>query len=135
VTAGYSGKPLVTKLGIKERSTAIFLNAPEHYRALLGELPAGVEVAEKLAGQFDFIHFFTKSRQELESQFPALKEALAKNGTLWISWPKAASKVSTDLSDNAVREIGLANGLVDVKIAAVDQTWSGVKFVYRLKDR
>ncbi len=135
MTAGYSGKPLVTKLGIKERSTAIFLNAPDHYRALLGELPAGVELAEKLAGQFDFIHFFTKRRQELETQFPAMKEALAKNGMLWVSWPKAASKVSTDLSDNAVREIGLANGLVDVKIAAVDQTWSGMKFVYRLKDR
>ena len=133
--AGYSGKPLVVKLGLKPRSTAIFLNAPENLPTLLGELPDGVVIAKKLAGPIDFIHFFTTSRAELEEELPALKAALDKNGMLWISWPKAISKISTDLNDNSVREIGLTSGLVDVKVCAVDEIWSGLKFVYRVADR
>jgi hypothetical protein len=133
--AGYSGKPLVQKLGIKSRFRVIIIDAPEGHAALLGALPEGVIVASALEGTFDFIHVFTKNRWELESHFAALKGALAKDGVLWISWPKGSSKLKGDLSENVIREIGLDNGLVDVKVAAIDQDWSGLKFVYRTKDR
>lgn len=83
----------------------------------------------------DFIHFLSKKREELETRFPSLKKALSQGGMLWISWPKVSSKVETDLKEDVVREIGLNNQLVDVKICARDETWSGLKFVYRLKDR
>lgn len=88
-----------------------------------------------LRGPIDFIHFFTRAAAELESRFPQLKAALAFDGMLWVSWPKKASKVNSDLDENVVREVGLRNGLVDVKVAAVDEVWSGLKFVYRLEDR
>ena len=83
----------------------------------------------------DFIQFFTKQRSELNHVFPALKERVSETGMLWISWPKAASKIATDVDENAVREIGLKNQMVDIKVCAVDDVWSGLKFVYRLKDR
>src|SRR3954451_24892061 len=110
--AVYSGKPLVQKLGIKPRFRVIIIDAPEGYMALLGALPDGVIIASALEGTFDFIHAFAKNRWELESQFPALKGALAKDGMLWISWPKGSSKLKRDLSENEVREVGLDNGLV-----------------------
>ena len=139
MTAGYSGKPLIEKLGIKPGLTVAFVDTPENYAALLGDLPMDVTVADLRRGHIDFIHFFAASRQALEARFSDLKAALAPNGSLWVSWPKATAKGSaklpTDLSENAVREIGLANGLVDVKVAAIDATWSGLKFVYRLEDR
>lgn len=135
MTAGYSKRSLVQKLGIKPSTTIAILNPPPNYDETLGPLPDDIMVSESLADGLDFIHFFTKERAELEAQFPALKQALAFDGMLWISWPKAAAKVETDLTGNVVREIGLANGLVDVKVAAVDETWSGLKFVYRLEDR
>ena len=83
----------------------------------------------------DFIQFFSMNRAELKAAFPRLKSSLAQNGSLWISWPKAAAKMETDLNENTVREIGRGAGLVDVKVCAVDEIWSGLKFVYRLKDR
>ncbi|MEZ4671994.1 MAG: DUF3052 domain-containing protein [Anaerolineae bacterium] len=135
MTAGYSGKPLAQKLGIKAGQRLIILNAPDDYTATLGELPAGVEAETTFAGQFDFIHYFTMQRAELETELPRLKAALLSSGMLWISWPKKSAKMDTDLSDNVVRESGLTAGLVDVKVAAVDERWSGLKFVYRLKDR
>jgi len=92
-------------------------------------------VSKTLKSPLDFIHFFTKLRGELENKFPILKQELSQDGILWISWPKGSSKVETDLNENVVREIGLKNGLVDVKVTNVDQIWSGLKFVYRLKDR
>ncbi len=133
--AGYSKTPLVKKLGLKEGCKAAILNAPENYAQTLGELPARVTVADTLIGPFDFIHFFTTSRETLANEFPRLKQALSPTGLLWISWPKRSTKVTTDLTENIIRAIGLDNGLVDVKVAAVDETWSGLKFVYRLKDR
>jgi hypothetical protein len=133
--AGYSKRSLVEKLGIKPGANLIILNAPEGYDKTLGALPAGVSVAPTLGGSLAFIQFFTREREALESAFPALKQALAQGGQLWISWPKGSSKVPTDLNENIVREIGLQNGLVDVKVIAVDEVWSGLKFVYRLKDR
>jgi hypothetical protein len=133
--AGYSGKALVVKLGIKEGTRVAALGSPVAYEELVGGLPDGVKVATSLCGKVDFIHFFTNSKSELRSMFPKLKRGLVENGMLWVSWPKGASKVATDLNENVVREIGLAAGLVDVKVCAVNETWSGLKFVYRLKDR
>jgi hypothetical protein len=133
--AGYSKRSLVDKLGIKPGQRIVIVGAPADYAKTLGELPPDVTLAKRIQGEHDFLHFFSKSRHELEQKFPALKTGLVSNGALWISWPKGSSGVATDLNENAVREIGLANGLVDVKVCAVDETWSGLKFVYRVKDR
>ena len=133
--AGYSKRSLVDKLGIKAASKIAILSSPDGYEATLGALPEGVTNLSKLRPSLDFIHFFTKQRADLERKFPKLKSSLAANATLWISWPKGASKIPTDLNENVVREIGLKNGLVDVKVCAVDEVWSGLKFVYRIKDR
>ena len=133
--AGYSKKSLVEKLGIKEGFAISIIGAPENYAATLGKLPPGVRQTNKLEGPLDFVQFFCSKRSRLEDNFPALKEALSPSGMLWVSWPKGSSGVPTDLTENVVREIGLRNGLVDVKVCAVDETWSGLKFVYRLKDR
>src|SRR5262245_20486731 len=117
--AGYSQTPLIKKLGLKEGSRIIILNPPQNYSETLGELPPLVLVADTLTGPLDFIHFFTTRRETLTAEFPQLKQALAPSGTLWISWPKQSSKVETDLTENIIRAIGLDNGLVDVKVAAV----------------
>jgi len=135
MSRGYSRKSLIEKLGITEGCKIVILNPPKDYFNTLGSLPKDVLVTKMLKGPLDFIHFFTKKREELESKFPVLKKQLSENGTLWISWPKGSSKVETDLNGNVVREIGLKNGLVDVKVCAVNNVWSGLKFVYRLEDR
>lgn len=135
MTAGYSGTPLVKKLGIKGSQAVVLLDPPEGYSATLGPLPPGTTLARALRKPAPFIHFFAKRRARLERQFPALKRALARDGMLWISWPKRASAISTDLDENVVREIGLRNGLVDIKVCAVDDDWSALKFVYRLNER
>lgn len=136
--AGYSGKPLAVKLGVKAGMTVTAIDAPPQYRALLRPLPQGTRVATRLThdgGALDFIHYFATARRMLATRFAALERALAPAGALWVSWPKGSSGVSTDLTENVVREIGLAHGLVDVKVCAVDDTWSALKFVRRLKDR
>jgi len=133
--AGYSQRSLVDKLGIKPGTRIAILNAPRGYRATLGKLPAGVTVAVNPRGQLPFIQFFAVSRSVLESRFPALLRALEPAGALWVSWPKKASGVPTDLTEDVVREIALPTGLVDVKVAAVDDVWSGLKLVRRLKTR
>ncbi len=133
--AGYSQRSLVDKLGIKPGTRIAILNAPRGYRATLGKLPAGVTVAVNPRGQLPFIQFFAVSRSVLESRFPALLRALDPAGALWVSWPKKASGVPTDLTEDVVREIALPTGLVDVKVAAVDDVWSGLKLVRRLKTR
>jgi len=135
MSAGYSGKPLAQKLGIKKGDVVAFSNAPDDYDRLLGKLPDGVIVARELEGQLDFIQFFATERASLEREFPRLKARLEQGGTIWVSWPKASSGLQTDLSDGVVREVGLKNGLVDVKVCAVDDSWSGLKFVRRVKDR
>jgi len=133
--AGYSKRSLVEKLGIKPGHKIYIGNSPEGYLKTLGPLPEKAMVTESLNGTCDFIQFFTKERDGLESAFPRLKKGLAMDGALWISWPKGASKIKTDVNENVAREIGLKNGLVDVKVCAVDDVWSGLKFVFRLKDR
>ena len=138
LTAGYSGKPLAEKLGIKAGLTVIAIDAPGGYRKLLGTLPAGARIETRDgAGNTPraFIHCFSKTRRILEKRFPLLQRALTPAGMLWISWPKGTSGVTSDLTEDVVREIGLANGLVDVKVCAVNETWSGLKFVRRVADR
>jgi hypothetical protein len=134
--AGYSQRPLAAKLGIKAGMSIALLHAPEGYRQTLEPLPAPLDWRNELTGaSLDFIQYFTRQRAQLNADFAMLKDALRPNGMLWVSWPKRAAKVPTDLNDNIVRQIGLDRGLVDVKVAAVDQVWSGLKFVYRLSDR
>ena len=133
--AGYSGKPLVAKLGIKAGTRIAILNAPAGYNRLLGKLPPRVTRKATVVGPLEFIHCFTDSKRDLERRFPAFERALAPAGMLWISWPKQASGVATDLTEDVIRAVGLGHGLVDVKVAAVDEVWSGLKFVRRVKDR
>jgi hypothetical protein len=132
---GYSKTPTWKKLGIKEGMCVVYLHAPENYVRILGRLPQGATLTGKLASDAALIHYFAKTTDALSRDFPRLKKALRPDGALWISWPKAASKAPTDLNDQIVREIGLRNGLVDVKVAAMDEVWSGLKFVYRRSDR
>ena len=133
--AGYSNKTLSQKLGIKQGDKVILLNHPENYGHLLFPFPDNTSVFDTLSINADFIQFFTKSRSELEDHFVNLKKSLKPDGMLWVSWPKKTSKISTDLNENVIREIALKNGLVDIKVVAVDDAWSGLKLVYRLKDR
>ena len=132
--AGYSGTSLVKKLGIKENSQIAFVNAPADFVNEL-DLPKGVKINARASKPLDFIQLFSRSKHELETKFPLQAAKLTPAGMLWISWPKKSSGVATDLNENIVRDIGLANGLVDVKVCAVDDVWSGLKFVFRLKDR
>ena len=131
----YSKKSLIEKLGIKPGFQLLILHPSEQYDLTLGPLPSNVNNNPALDTPLDFIQFFTKSLLELSQEFPGLKKRLRPNGMLWISWPKGLSSLKTDLNENLVREIGLKNGLVDVKISAIDEDWSGLKFVYRIVDR
>ncbi len=135
MSAGYPGKPLAQKLGIKKGDVLAFSNAPDDYDRLLGKLPDGVVVARELEGRLDFVQLFATERASLEREFPQLEARLERNGMIWVSWPKASSRRQTDLSDHVVREVGLKNGFVDVKVCAIDDSWSALKFVRRLKDR
>lgn len=133
--AGYSSTPLAKKLGIKEGSRIGLVNAPKDFEIELGELPEGAEFVKRLTSSLDLILLFVLTERALARDFARLARKLATNGMLWIAWPKKSSGVSTDLSFDSVQRIGLDAGLVDVKICAIDDTWSGLKFVYRLKDR
>jgi hypothetical protein len=135
-TAGYSGTPLPRKLGIKPEGRLGLIAAPDGFDATLGELPPGVRVRRRLGRhQFDVIVAFHDRRAQLERRLPALAQALDPAGGLWIAWPKRASGVATDVTEDIVRERGLAAGLVDNKVCAINQEWSGLRFVYRLRDR
>jgi hypothetical protein len=128
--AGYSGRSLTEKLGIRAGMRVALVKPPEGYL-----LRDGVELGDLPAELLDFIHAFVTSHAELEAFFAVLKASLAPDGMLWVSWYKKSSRIPTDLDENIIRDMGLAQGLVDVKVAAVDERWSGLKFVYRLKDR
>jgi hypothetical protein len=132
--AGYSGTPLAKKLGIVEGCRVAVVSAPNGFGDAL-DLPSGVVVRAQARGRLDVVVFFVTRRAELARRFPVLQRRLEPDGGLWIAWPKRTSGVATDLSENPVREIGLANGLVDNKVAAIDDTWSGLRFVWRLRDR
>jgi hypothetical protein len=132
-TFGYSGTPLVDKLGIKPAARLQLVSEPKDFAGLLGGLPEGARVASR--GTLDFAMLFVKSQSDMRKRFARLRDRLESNGMLWVAWPKKTSGVETDLTEGIVREFGLESGLVDVKVCAVDDTWSGLKFMRRLKDR
>jgi len=131
MASGYSNTPLVKKLGIREGFIIAIVDAPRDNPAALGRLPKGVAVLERLEGPLDLIHFFSREKRSLVVAVPRLKWALETDGLLGVSWPKRSPKIESDLDGNVVREIGLKQGLVDVKVCAVDETWSALKFVFR----
>ena len=131
--AGYSGTPLVKKIGIKPGHRVWFVGEPAAFRKELGRLPEGVVSSDDK--NVDVIVGFAPSRAALEKHLRAAKSKMAQDGMFWAAWPKKASGVATDLNENIVREIGLKAGLVDVKVCAVDETWSGLKFVIPVKNR
>ena len=130
-TSGYSGTPLVRKLGFKPGMRAHYVAAPDGFGALVGELPDGVRVLARPAAPLDLVVLFVLSRAELERRLAGLHAKLAPDGMLWIAWPKRASKVPTDMTEDVVRDVALPRGLVDVKVCAIDETWSGLKLVIR----
>lgn len=133
---GYSCTPLLKKLGIQPDFKIILQNEPLHYLDWLSPFPQRVTVVKKSTkDDIDFVHLFVFQRKVFEKEFKAFKKNLKKDGMMWVSWPKKSSKVPTDLDENIIREFGLSNGLVDVKVCAVNEVWSGLKFVYRTKDR
>jgi hypothetical protein len=133
--AGYSGTPLPKKLGIKEDFRLGFVNAPKSFAEQLGPLPSNTKVVRDLKAPLDLVVLFVDREASLAQRFPALAEKLSTNGMIWVAWPKKSSGVKTDLAFENVQRIGLDCGLVDVKICAIDEIWSGLKFVYRVKDR
>ena len=133
--AGYSGTPLTKKLGIGEGVRMAAPGAPSGFARTLGPLPAGVTVRSRARGPLDVIVFFVTRRAELARRFAALKRALEPAGGLWVAWPKRASGVATDLTEDVVREVALEHGLVDNKVCAIDETWSGLRLVHRRRDR
>jgi hypothetical protein len=129
--AGYSGTPLAQKLGIKPGTTVVLIHAPANYRKLLGNFANGVEFTSRVLANSNFIHFFTTHRSELEKQLPRLRAKIADSGTLWVSWAKNSSGVATDITEDVIREVALALGFIDIKVCAVDETWSGLKLMIR----
>jgi hypothetical protein len=133
--AGYSGTPLAKKLGINAGSKVFAVDAPSNYASLLAPIPDGVTFVRKLANTVDVIHLFTKSASELDAKLRLWRAAIRHDAAIWISWPKKTSKVPTDITEDVIREIALAMGFVDVKVCAVDDTWSGLKLVIRKEHR
>lgn len=135
MVAGYSAIPLYRKLGLKEGFQVKFVHAPENYALLISQIYDKLIMYKKGGNEFDFIHFFPQTINELEQLLPGLKTELKKTGMIWISWYKTSSGKKSELSENVIRDTALAIGLVDVKVCAVDADWSALKLVYRLKDR
>jgi len=138
MSAGYSKTPLVKKLGIKAGFALALLHTPENYSSMLSDLPDDLILYDRLPEEekmLDFAQAFYVERNHLEAEFMDLKRAIKFNGMIWISWYKKAAKIPTDITEDVVRELALTSGLVDVKVAAIDQQWSGLKLVYRKEDR
>jgi hypothetical protein len=133
--AGYSGKPITQKLGIKPGFRIFVDHAPRAYRDVVGELPDDVKIVTRLKAPLDMVHLFAREAAGLGARLIACRDAIAPDGMVWVSWPKKASGVATDLSDVVVRDTALPLGLVDVKVCAVDDVWSGLKFVIRKEKR
>jgi hypothetical protein len=134
-TAGYSGTPLAKKLGIRAGDTVALVSAPEGFEAELEGLPNGVVLRRRAGGNAEVIVVFTKSAADLRRRFPPLSKAVFPAGSLWVAWPKRSSGVPTDLDENRLRDIGLPHGLVDNKVCAVNDVWSGLRFVWRKENR
>jgi hypothetical protein len=133
--AGYSGKPLTQKLGIKPGFRIFVDHAPAAYGDIIGKLPADAVIVTRLKAPLDMVHLFATKAAGLAARLRSTRDAIAPDGMIWVSWPKKASGVVTDLSDVVVRDIGLAAGLVDIKVCAIDDIWSGLKFVIRKRER
>ncbi len=130
-SAGYPGTPLARKLGISRGTRLLTRRAPQHYASLLEPLPDGVVFQHRLSRSTDIVHVFSTRCAQLEGELPALRKAMREDAALWVSWPKKSAKVPTDIGENTIRELALPLGLVDVKVCAVDETWSGLKLVVR----
>lgn len=133
--AGYSNTPLIKKLGIKPGSRVYVRQSPVDYATLTGGLPPNAELKSRLGKGLDVVHFFTRSRSELEAFLPKAKQAIMPDGMIWVSWPKKVSKVATDVTEDVVRAVCLPLDLIDVKVCAVDEVWSGLKLVVRKEKR
>jgi hypothetical protein len=133
--AGYSGTPLARKLGIKEGFRVAFINQPDNYLGLFTDLPDNLSVVSDDSRKKNLIHYFTKNAKQLAKDMAVLKKQIEENGSIWISWPKKASRISTDVTEDIIRHYAFQNGLVDIKVCAVDETWSALKLVIPLKMR
>lgn len=135
MTTGYSGTPLAKKLGIKEGFTVLGVNLPDNYSELVEPLPADVTILTKPEAEIDLVHLFTNGRDELLKGLSEYKELIKQNGTIWVSWYKKAARLPTEITEDDVRNTALMLGLVDVKVCAVDEKWSGLKLVIRVENR
>jgi hypothetical protein len=131
IMAGYSATPLAKKLGFREGSRVLLVNPPRNYRSLVSPLPADITISNNLRKDVDFCHFFTRSAAELAKRLPKLQRVIRQSGCIWVSWPKKTSAVISDITEGTIRDIALPLGLVDIKVCAVDETWSGLKLVIR----
>ena len=131
MTSGYSGTPLPKKLGITSGSRVLLIGAPEGYDETLGPLPEGVEFAKRAGATVGLVQLFATRRADLASRLATLRRQLAPDAVIWVSWPKRASGVATDITEDTIREVAFPLGLVDIKVCAVDATWSGLKLVVR----
>jgi hypothetical protein len=132
---GYSGTPLAKKLGIKPGSNLYLLDAPETYSDLIAPIPEGVTIVDEMSKEVDLVHLFTKSKTELQKSLKSLLRKLKPDGVIWVSWPKKSAKVPTDITEDTIREVALPMGLVDIKVCAVDEVWSGLKLMIRKENR
>lgn len=129
--AGYSGTPLAKKLGIKEQTSVVAIDAPDGYRKLLEPLPAAVRFSSQIDKTVDVIHVFSTKKTQLARALASYRKALQPSAAVWVSWPKKSAKVATDITEDVIREVALPLGFVDIKVCAVDETWSGLKLVIR----
>jgi Protein of unknown function (DUF3052) len=134
-TSGYSGTPLVKKLGIKEGFKIRIVNQPAYYFDLFTEMPENISILSDKKIKKNLIHYFAKKAKDLHKDIVSMRNEIEQDGAIWISWPKKASKLATDITEDFIRNLALANGLVDSKVCAVDETWSGLKLVIPVKDR
>src|SRR5712692_7312852 len=132
---GYSGTPLAKKLGIKKDSKIVLVNPPKNYLELLAPIPDGVKLLPRVTSYTDLVHIFSTNKEELRSCLRDFLNKLKRDGMIWVSWPKKAAKVPTDITEDTIRELALPLGLVDIKVCAVDDTWSGLKLVIRKENR
>jgi hypothetical protein len=131
VTAGYSGTPLAKKLGMKPGGAVLVVNAPDDYEALLEPAPEGLRFVKSVSASVDIVHLFVGQRADLERRLAGLRNRIAPHAAVWVSWPKKSSGVATDITEDTIRAVCLPLGFVDVKVCAVDETWSGLKLVIR----
>jgi len=133
--SGYSGTPLAKKLGIKAGANVCLSHAPKHYGGLVAPLPDGVRLVGRVSEATDLIHIFVTRRKDLERALKSTLKAMRSNAAVWVSWPKKSSGVATDVTEDTIRAVALPMGLVDVKVCAVDDVWSGLKLVVRKERR